>query len=179
MPQCGVLERCDEVAAHDTGESANALCENRVAFVGHCGAALLLLSERLEDLAELALLKETDLGRYSLQRSRHRRQRGHEARVPVPGYDLRRHCVRPEAELFADVLLDLRVDRGVRANRPADTTHRHLFGRTVETVRSPVELGHPACHLEAESYRLGDDAVRATPPQRSPGADNHLGRSFP
>ena len=72
VPQRGVLKRSYKMASHDAGEAANSLGEHRVALVGHCRAALLLLAKGLERLADLAPLEVADLSRDPFQGPGHR-----------------------------------------------------------------------------------------------------------
>ena len=153
--------------SHDSRETAHALGEDRISLVRHGRAALLLLAKWFEDLPDLAALEVADLGGDPLEGTRHGRQREHEGRVHVARDDLSGDRVGAEAELSAHVLLDPRVDGGVRADGAAHATHGDLFGGALEPGLDPVKLGHPAGDLEAERGRLGNDAVSASGRQRS------------
>ena len=87
--------------------------------------------------------------------------------MPVPGDDLGRDGVGRQAKLFANVLLDLRVYRGVRAHRAAHAADRDIIGRPLETRPRSIELRHPSGHFEAERDGLCDDAVRTACHQRA------------
>src|SRR5260370_11697790 len=63
MPEAGVLERGDEMAAHHPRQAAHALGHHRVALVRHRRASLLLLAEWLERLSDLAPLQVANLDR--------------------------------------------------------------------------------------------------------------------
>src|SRR6266566_2001298 len=100
---------------------------------------------RLCGIAELAALQVADLGRDSLQCPGRKRERRHEARVAIPGHDLRRDGVWLQAQLCAYILLDARIDSGMRAHRAADATHRDVVGGALDTGPSAIQLGDPAC----------------------------------
>ncbi len=63
VPERLVLERRAGVATEQAGEPCDPLGDDRVALVGHRGAALLAHSERLHELADLGVLEVADLGR--------------------------------------------------------------------------------------------------------------------
>src|ERR1700674_963835 len=114
------------MSTYDAREAAHPLCEHGVALVRHRRAALLLLAERFEGLADLAPLEVPDFGRDPLQRAGHQRQRRNEVRVAVARDHLSRNNVRPQAERLADVLLALWVDPDVGANRATHPANRSL-----------------------------------------------------
>jgi hypothetical protein len=99
--------------------------------------------------------------------------------VPVARDDLRRHRIRRQAELLANVLLDPGVDSRVSADGAADPAHSYLFGRQAEPCLRSIQLGDPTGDLEAERDRLCDDAVRATRHQRSPVPNRKLSGRIP
>jgi hypothetical protein len=159
VPQSGVLQRGHQVSTDHASKAADALGEDRVAFVRHRRAPLLLFAKRFERFTNLASLQVPDLGCDPLERPGREGKRRHEVRVPVTRYDLGRDSVRLEAELFADVILDLGVDRGVSADRATHPSDGCVVGGTSQALARAIELRHPTGNLEAEGDRLRHDAV--------------------
>src|SRR5262245_13959915 len=98
VPQRDVLERGVAVAANQAREPHDLLAADRVLLVGHRRRALLALSERLFDFADLGLLQTAYLERELLQRCRRNGQGGQQFRVPIALYHLRRDWRRLEIQ---------------------------------------------------------------------------------
>ena len=133
---------------------------DRVPLVRHRARALLLpFAERLLDFAHLGALEVADLERERLDRRAERRARVHDLGVPVAGQHLRRRD-RTQPEPFAHVLLDARVDVGVRARpRPTASRPRSTSRARSEALAIAAHLHRPQRELHAEGRRLGVDAV--------------------
>ena len=144
----------------------------------HRGAPLLLLAERLERFSDLGPLEVTDLDRDPLQRPGGDRERRHEAGVAVARHDLGRNFIDLQTKLAADMLLDPRVDGGVRSHRTAHAADGGFVGRAPEATDRAIELRHPTRDLEAERGGLGDDTVGATRHQSLAMPDRQLRRRF-
>src|SRR3990172_9369010 len=72
-----------------------------------------------------------------------------------------------EAEQAADLLLDVRVDVGERADRPRDLPDPHGLLGPIETLDVAPGLGIPQRRLEPEHHGLGVDAVAAPDAERA------------
>ena len=86
--------------------------------------------------------------------------------MPVARDHLRRDRLRLEPEPFARDALDLRIDRGVGADRSGELADPAAVERSAHAVARPVELERPPGELPAERRRLGMDPVRAADADR-------------
>jgi hypothetical protein len=161
VPEGDVLQGRDSVAADQPGEPADALAEDRVALVRHRRGALLLASERLERLGNLAALEMADFEGDALHAGGGQRQGVHEGGVAVAAHDLRRGRVDRESQSAEDLLLDTGIERRVGADDATQLPGRDLGAGGPEAVQRAVQLGDPAGDLEAERDRLRVDAMRA------------------
>ena len=87
--------------------------------------------------------------------------------------------MRAPAEPLAREALDLRVGRGVRADRAGELADAHALESALDTSSIAIELERPARELETERGRLRVHAVRAADQQRVPvllGPANDGGR---
>ena len=117
VPQRDVLERDEGVRAHDAGEPAETLGDDRVALVGHRGRALLATPEGLHHLADLRPGQMADLGREALDRRGEDGERAEQLGMAVSRDHLRRRRLTLEPEPLADEALDVGVAAAVDADR--------------------------------------------------------------
>jgi len=76
------------------------------------------------------------------------------------------------------VLLHARIDGRVRAHRAADAADARILGGRLQARDRAIQLRDPACDLETERDRFGDDAVRAAGHQRPAVLDGQVGRGL-
>ena len=93
-------------------------------------------------------------------------ERGEEGGVAVARDHLGRHRLGREAELRRHMLFDPRVDVGESADCAGDGAGRDLLARRDQPRAGAGEFGVGQRELEAESGRLGMDAVRAADGRR-------------
>ncbi len=153
-------KRGARVAAQQAGQAGDALGHDRVALVGHRGAALLAGAERLHQLTDLGVLEIADLGGEALQRAARDRDGGEDRGVPIALDDLGAHRVDVEAEVGEHLLLEIGRELAVGADRPGDLPGRDVGEGTGEAEPIAVELEGPAGQLVAERRRLRVDGVR-------------------
>ena len=166
VPERHVLEPDEGGAAHDAGEAADALGDDRVALVRHRGRALLALAERLHHLGDLGPREVAYLERELLERGGGDRKRGQEFCVAVSLEDLRRGGSRVEPQPFAGDSLDLRVGRGVGPDGAGNRPDGSLRERPLQAVGVAVGLEGIGGQLDPEGGRFGMDAVGATDRER-------------
>jgi hypothetical protein len=166
VPQRDALGHRADVAAHDPGQPADALAQDRVALVRHRRGPLLPTAERLLQLAHLRALPVPHLQRDRLADGGDDRERADPLRDPVAQHDLRRDRGRRQPQGGRDLLLDRRIDVGVGAHRAGDLADRdRLAGpqQPVARARHPErEVGNPV----APGVGLGVHAVGAADPHR-------------
>src|SRR5437763_85258 len=80
--------------------------------------------------------------------------------MPIALHDLRRDGVGLESETLAGEPLELRIGRGIGADRARELADAHRLERSGQTGARAVELERPAGELEPEGRRLGVHAVR-------------------
>ena len=178
MPEGDVLESDDGRQANDAGEPAEPLRDDGVALVRHRRRSLLPAAERLLDLANLRPGEMPDLERKRLERRCDDGQRRKQLGVTIALEDLGRRRCGLQAEPLAREALDLRVGRGVRADRAGELADAHALQSALDTSSIAIELERPARQLETERGRLAC-TVRASDQQRVPvllGPANDGGR---
>ena len=137
----------------------------------HRRGALLLGAEWLTHLRDLAPLQVPDVGGEFFQAAGQHRERGEVGRVTVAGDHLggdRRHS---QAQLLQRRLFDARVDGGVRTDRTRQLAHADVLAGRNETLTVAIELIQLAGKYEAETHRLGVNAVGAARHQGVPLLD--------
>ena len=161
VPQGDVLGGGERVGAQQAGQSADALAQLRVALVRHRAGALLALAERLLRLQHLGALQAAHLERDLLQRGPRDGQRRAELGVAVALDDLGRHRLHAEAEVAADLVLELRLDMGEVADRPRQLADGDRLARPAQPLEVASGLDVPDGDLEAERGGLGVHPVGA------------------
>ena len=161
VPQRDILQCGDGVAADNTGQPAQALAGDRIAFVRHGRAAFLSFGEKFLHLENFGALQMTEFGGPAVNGTGGEREDGHEFRVAVALDDLRGECGGLKSELGADLLFDARIEMRTRADRAAQFAHGDALAHFDEAFAHAAEFVIHQRHLEAEGDRLGVDAVAA------------------
>ena len=158
VPERHVLEGGRHGRAHDAGQAAEVLAQDRVALVGHRARALLADRERLFGLAHLAPLPVPHVGREPLDARRHERERGEVGRVPVARDDLRGtvSASRPSA---ASARFSMAGDRCAYVPTAPAILPTAISLAPRRGARAARDLGVVSREREAERDRLGEDPV--------------------
>ena len=161
VPEGDVFERGHGVAAQDAGEAAQFFAGDRVALVGHGGAAFLPGREILFDFEHFSALEVAELGGPAVDARPDEGDRLLELGVAVALDDLRGESGGNEAELAADHLFHARVQVGVGADGSREGADADAFAGLLEPFDGAAKFVIHERHLEAEGDRLGVDAVGA------------------
>lgn len=166
VPQGNVVKGDLSVGLHDARQAADLLHGDGVALVRHGGAALLPLAERLLGLERIGLLQIADLGRDALAGGRCSGKHAGKVGVVIAADDLRGQRIVDQAQMFADVLLDERIDGAVGADGTGDGTEGNVLASVLKTIEIALELPCPRAKLHTEGHRLGMDAMGAAGAER-------------
>ena len=161
MPKCHVLHGRDHRHAHEAGQTGEVLGQHRVLLVRHRRRALLAHREEFRAFEHFGALHVADFDRDILDRRGDDAQRCKEHRMAVTRDHLGRDRLGAQAQFFADMLFDARVDIGEGSDRARDCAGRNLFARRLQAGLVAVHFGIEAREGEAHRRRLGMDAVRA------------------
>ena len=93
MPKGHIFEGCNRVAANHPGESADPFATDRIAFVGHGGAALLSFGEVLLHLEHIGALKVANFSGKPLEGRCYQGQGLHVIGMTITGDHLGAGCV--------------------------------------------------------------------------------------
>src|SRR5450756_1682776 len=159
VPERLVLQRRACVAAQEPGQPGDPLAHDRVALVGHRGAALLTGPEGLHQLPDLGVLEVADLGGEAFEGTAGDRNRGHDRGVPVALDDLGAHRVGVEPKIGEDLCLEVRGKEAVRADGTGDLAGRHVVEGACEARAVAGKLERPARQLEPERGGFRMDRV--------------------
>ena len=127
MPKGDVVKGNLCVCLHHARKAADLLHGDGVALMGHSGAALLALAERLFGLEGIGLLQVTDLGCNTLAGGCGGGKNTGEIRMVVTGDNLRGQRIVNQTQVLADVLLDKRVDGAVGSHRTGNGAKGHVL----------------------------------------------------
>ena len=84
-----------------------------------------------------------------------------------------------QAEMFADELLDSRIDVRVRPDRARQFPDRNDFFRPLESIDIAFDLRAPQQQFQSERHRLGVNAMRPTHARRFFEFDRAASQHFP
>jgi hypothetical protein len=161
MPESHVLEGGDKIRPHETGEAANLLTGDGIAFVGHGGTAALLAAKRLFRFSDFGALKMANLKRDFLKRRSDEREGAEIMRVAVALNHLRGDGRDIEAKALADSLFHFRAEvRGV-ADGARNFSNGHLRGGVAETLLIARVFCEPVGDFQTEGDGLSVNAVGA------------------
>jgi hypothetical protein len=161
VPERLVFHRGRGVAAQQAGHAGDPLAQDGIALVGHRRAALLARPERLHQLADLGVLEVADLGGDAFHRAARNGDRCDQRRVAVPLDDLRGDWVAVQSQLGQHLVLQVRLEVAVRANRPGDLAGCGVVGCGGEAGPVASNLESPAGNLHAHRGGLGVDRMGA------------------
>src|SRR5262249_32118314 len=149
-------------------EAADLFASDRIALVRHRGTAALLAAERLFGFADFGALQVANLDGDFFERSGDERQRAEVVRMTIPLNDLGSHRRDIETEALADALFDFRAEVRSIAYGTGDFTDAHLGSGVGEALDVALIFRVPVGNFEAESDRLGMNAVGAADLRRVP-----------
>lgn len=155
MPKGDIFHGSLGIAAQNARKAAKPLPGNRVTLVRHGGATLLPLGESLLDLQDFRALEVAEFGGPAVDAAADERDRRHELGMTVALDDLSGNIRGLEAELFADVGLDLGIEVGIRSHSPANRAISDAFTRLLKALDSAAELVIHDGELKTEGDRLG------------------------
>ena len=166
VPEGHVLKGSNGVAAQHPGQTADPLTADRVALVGHGGAALLPLGEVLLHFQHVGALEVANLGGEALQGGAHQGEGLHVVGMAIAGDHLGAGGVGSQPEDLAGDGFHLGIGVGIGAHGAAHLAHGHILLKPFQPDAVPLGFRQPAGHLEPEGDRFAVDGM---------GAADHFG----
>src|ERR1044072_596361 len=140
VPERDVFESDDAVRTNDARHTADALRNDRIAFVRHRTRTPLTFGETFLRFAHFRALPVTHVQRKLLERSGNDRERAQVFSVDVALDHLRRNRRGFQTETRTDLLFNGRIQMRKRADRAADLANSDSVFRTQQSDRKSTRL---------------------------------------
>ncbi len=143
VPEGDVFIGGEHIAADETSEAADLLRSDRIALVGHGGAAALLGGEVLLGFADFSALEMADFESDFFERSGNECENTDVLRVAIALNDLGSDGSDLKAEAAADFFFDIGAEVGGVADGAGDFAKFHVAGGFAEASDIALIFGEP------------------------------------